>query len=343
MVRVTTTKFGPLLQIISGSPGPGEKYLTHLTPGKVRRIESNFHRWARPFVAEMPDNYGLNYPKKLKSIIGNRKRELMSEIVRSRLRFGRLRRKGLRGVFSSISDRLLSSVAEEWYRRQVFSRIYKRKLWGADERSKFYSGVGSRGQVAATYVTLLSELLNQHAVELKRSIKVVDLGCGDFEVGRQLVANVGNMHYVGCDIVPQLIENHKMVYANARVEFRSLDIVADELPAGDICLIRQVLQHLSNSDIIRVLAKLSAFRKVYVTEGHPLIVEGPVNPDKRVGADVRFDWRIGVGRGVELDKKPFDARIREVFRVEIIDPPQAVITWDVDRQALPQIKSVLRV
>jgi hypothetical protein len=35
-----------------------EKYLEHLTPGKVRRIDSNFHRWVRPFVERLPDRYG---------------------------------------------------------------------------------------------------------------------------------------------------------------------------------------------------------------------------------------------------------------------------------------------
>jgi hypothetical protein len=35
-----------------------DRYLEDLTPKHVRRIESNFHRWARPFVAELPDDFG---------------------------------------------------------------------------------------------------------------------------------------------------------------------------------------------------------------------------------------------------------------------------------------------
>jgi hypothetical protein len=35
-----------------------ERYLEFLTPGRVRSIESNFHRWARPFVASLPDSLG---------------------------------------------------------------------------------------------------------------------------------------------------------------------------------------------------------------------------------------------------------------------------------------------
>lgn len=33
-------------------------HLEHLTPGRVRAIDSNFHRWARPMIALLPDDYG---------------------------------------------------------------------------------------------------------------------------------------------------------------------------------------------------------------------------------------------------------------------------------------------
>jgi hypothetical protein len=307
-----------------------EKYLEQLTPGKVRSVESNFHSWVRPFVEDFPNNYGLKFREKFKRAIRHRKRAFASQMVNWRQKLRRAWRLGIPTFGSNVMDRVTSSVAERWHRRRIFSRIYERNLWGGDQRSKYYSGIGSRGDVAVTYVKYLSALLDQHASSLGKRIRVVDLGCGDFEIGKQLVANVQNMHYIGCDIVPALIAHHTTAFGSARVEFRSIDIVADDLPAGDICLIRQVLQHLSNSEIKRVLAKLSSFHKVYITEGHPVIAEGPVNPDKLAGSDIRFDWRIGVGRGVELDKKPFGVRVREVCKVEIIEPPQVIITWDVD-------------
>jgi hypothetical protein len=34
------------------------KYLDHLTPGRVRREDTNFHRWASPYVATLPENLG---------------------------------------------------------------------------------------------------------------------------------------------------------------------------------------------------------------------------------------------------------------------------------------------
>ena len=35
-----------------------EPYLEYLTPGRVRAMDSNFHRWVRPLVASLPDAYG---------------------------------------------------------------------------------------------------------------------------------------------------------------------------------------------------------------------------------------------------------------------------------------------
>jgi hypothetical protein len=224
-----------------------DQYLRNATPGRVRDIESNFHRWARPFVEGMPDNYGLPpYRERLKQTLGSQKRSFHLKTAYFWKRLDRARRLGALGIASKIAERLSFLVAERRHRRRTFSKIYKSGLWGNDieSHSRFFSGVGSRGLAAAIYVERLSALLSQHAVDLGKTITVVDLGCGDFEIGRQLVANVEPMIYIGCDIVPELVAHHRQSTKDSRVEFRELDMVADELPAGDVCLIRQVLQHL---------------------------------------------------------------------------------------------------
>jgi Glycosyltransferase sugar-binding region containing DXD motif len=35
-----------------------ELYLEQLTPRRVRSVDTNFHRWARPMIAELPNDYG---------------------------------------------------------------------------------------------------------------------------------------------------------------------------------------------------------------------------------------------------------------------------------------------
>jgi hypothetical protein len=98
------------------------------------------------------------------------------------------------------------------------------------------------------------------------------------------------------------------------VRFCQLDLVSDPLPAGDVCLVRQVLQHLSNADIQSFFQRAD-YPWIYLTEGHPVLRTGTVNPDKAAGHEVRFDWRTGRGRGVELDRPPFNLATEEMFRV----------------------------
>ena len=69
---------------------------------------------------------------------------------------------------------------------------------------------------------------------------MIDLGCGDFRVGRRLMALAPSIDYVGVDVVPELIADNTRRYAGPRVSFRQADITADALPSGDICLIRNL-------------------------------------------------------------------------------------------------------
>jgi hypothetical protein len=40
---------------------------------------------------------------------------------------------------------------------------------------------------------------------------------------------------------------------------------------------------------------------------------GKPNPDKSANAAVRFDWRTGYGRGVELDQAPWNLTVEKVL------------------------------
>lgn len=221
------------------------------------------------------------------------------------VQLGRGVRRATNCVYVTLNDRHV--------RRQIFREIYEGGLWGSDAHSKFFSGVGSRGKCAELYVAKMVQLLREHAAELGRPLTVVDLGCGDFQIGRALLAELPDFDYVGCDIVPELVEHNNRVYANEHVKFCQLDIVSEALPVGDVCLVRQVLQHLPNADIQKFLQK-AIFPYLYVTEGQPSVRVGPFNPDINTGVGLRFDWLSGRGRGVELDKPPYCLKTQEAFR-----------------------------
>jgi SAM-dependent methyltransferase len=182
---------------------------------------------------------------------------------------------------------------------EIFSEIYDRNRWGG-EPGAFHSGSGSTGSHAEQYGQMVRRFIAERGIR-----RVVDLGCGDFRVGAQLLDGMA-VDYTGIDIVPALIEANRRLHGSGRVRFECRDIIEDELPQGDLCLIRQVLQHLSNDQIIRVLRNVAGYPYVIVTEHFPAPAALRVrNLDKSCGEDVR----IYDGSAVFLDAPPFNCTL----------------------------------
>ena len=181
--------------------------------------------------------------------------------------------------------------------REIFTEIYEKGKWSAGERG-FCSGAGSSTEsVTRPYVQMITEYLQAAG----RGKTVVDLGCGDLEIGKQLIPWCSR--YIGVDVVPSLIEKHASAGWGQHVRFLCLDIVDDALPDGDICLLRQVLQHLSNRQIAAVLPKLRKYQVTFITEHYPgNDVEAIPNKDIVHGSKVRAEE----GSGVYFDKPPFN-------------------------------------
>ena len=179
-------------------------------------------------------------------------------------------------------------------RVQAFGASYRDRWWGKLSGEVFYSGSGSDEPFASDYCRLIEEYAAANHVS-----SVVDLGCGDFRIGRRIAAGVRD--YCGVDIVPELVEYNHRRHGIPGIRFVCLDIVDDELPPADLCLLRQVLQHLSNAEISRVLANLRCFPHVIVTEHVPSGAVRRPNLDKPHGPDTRLED----GSGVFVTLPPF--------------------------------------
>jgi hypothetical protein len=205
---------------------------------------------------------------------------------------------------------------------QIFTRIYEQGAWGRSQNPgrPFFSGSGSsRAEETAGYVSAVGDFLRSFPVKPN----IVDLGCGDFMVGSQIRKFCGR--YIACDIVPGLIDFNKRQFEDLDVEFKLLDLVKDELPAGDVALIRQVLQHLSNDQIARFVARASNYRFLVVTEHLPSRADFRHNADKLTGPSTR----MGDESGIVLTSPPFNLRPKseaEIFRVKSIDTGVLVTT-----------------
>lgn len=199
--------------------------------------------------------------------------------------------------------------------RATFSEIYEKNVWGG-KKGEFYSGEGSDQQVAQIYLSAVNRFFRDH-----RPLRVIDLGCGDYRVASQFERT--GYDYVGIDVVPGLIAKHNLESANESTFFMQCDIVSDDLPDGDVCLIRQVLQHLSNDEITKIITKCrSKYDYLIITEHYPpLGTEFVPNIDIPHGAHLR----LSKNSAVCLDEPPFGLCSPKLLAEAIVDKDQTVI------------------
>ncbi|MEQ1850409.1 MAG: class I SAM-dependent methyltransferase [Chthoniobacteraceae bacterium] len=181
---------------------------------------------------------------------------------------------------------------------QIFTEIYRAGKWGGSEGNLCSGGGSLHEEIVGPYVTKVLALL---CGITEFPIQIVDLGCGDFRVGRRFLDHCES--YTGVDIVPDVVAANQAEFGSAKCRFAKLNIIDDPLPAGTVCFVRQVLQHLSNEQILKILPKLSQYRLVLVTEHYPSDNPGArPNLDKVHGAGIR----LYQNSGVYLDRPPFD-------------------------------------
>ena len=196
-------------------------------------------------------------------------------------------------------DRNVIRLKKPWPTKKVMEQIYAMKLWGV-HTTPFYSGHGSHdNDLVEPYVNIISAFLDA----LNQPIVVCDLGCGDFNVGKDLVRFT--KQYKAIDIVDDLVSYNKETFKDSNLEFICLDIVTDDLPSGDCVILRQVLQHLSNYEIECIVRKLYKFKYVIVTEHLPDNNFIP-NSDIISGQGIRLKKKSGVN----LLAPPFNLKVK---------------------------------
>ena len=120
----------------------------------------------------------------------------------------------------------------------TFNRIYAEGTWGKDVKGRGTSGSGSTLEITREYRAYVEDFMKQHAIK-----SVVDAGCGDWNFSSAI--NWGDASYLGVDIASDVIEAVRERHETGKIKFQVGDI-AEDLPAADLLISKDVLQHLSN-------------------------------------------------------------------------------------------------
>jgi SAM-dependent methyltransferase len=160
-------------------------------------------------------------------------------------------------------------------RARVFQKAYATRAWGSAESG---SGIGS--ELAAT------ENLSAYLPELFQRLEVsrfLDAPCGDWNWMRRV--DLSGVHYVGADVVFDVVAQNTRQYARTGVQFIHADLTKDDLPKADMILCRDCWVHLSFQDIAAILKN---FRRTGATW---LLVSHTPSQDRNQNKLTGIGWR----------------------------------------------------
>lgn len=156
----------------------------------------------------------------------------------------------------------------------AFRHAYVTNHWGGAQSA---SGPGASLDQTAVIRAALPNLCRRLGVRT-----LLDLPCGDFSW--MSLVDLGDISYVGGDLLPELIAANSRRYAGPARQFRVLDLLESSLPRADLVLCRDCLVHLSFADIARAIGNLHA-------SGIPWLLTTTF-PGQEVNEDIHTgDWR----------------------------------------------------
>ena len=134
--------------------------------------------------------------------------------------------------YAKIRDQIEKWQLQKKTRENIFTEYYKNNSWHGRES---VSGTGSDSEQTALLVKKLPEVFERFEVK-----RLLDLPCGDFNWMKQLT--FGEIQYTGGDLVSELIMSNQEKYATQLIQFKTINLIEDELPESDMILNRDCLR-----------------------------------------------------------------------------------------------------
>ena len=142
-----------------------------------------------------------------------------------------------------------------------FTDIYENNIWG-NNNNIHYSGSSGNGSSIEinmnTYIPFMKKFILDNDIKT-----IIDLGCGDFRIGPFIYNELENIEYTGYDVYKKIIEYNKTLYGLPKYNFIHLDFFnkKTDIISGDLCILKDVIQHWCLNDIYVFLDYLVESKK----------------------------------------------------------------------------------
>jgi len=143
---------------------------------------------------------------------------------------------------------------------QVFTNIYENSHWGNNNNNEYNGGSGPGSDInfnKDTYVPFLKKFITDNNIKT-----IIDLGCGDFKCGKLIYDDL-DIVFTGYDAYKKIIDYNSINHSLPKYSFIHLDFCnnKENVINGDLCILKDVLQHWSLHTIYTFLDYLVEFKK----------------------------------------------------------------------------------
>lgn len=179
----------------------------------------------------------------------------------------------------------------------IFDDIYLHDRWNGG------SGPGSFEENTRSYRSVLQKLFDRGDINT-----ILDVGCGDWQIMRHM-SLPNSKRYAGYDVSELVISSNIAAYASECVEFNLYDGEFDSLPTADLCVIKDVLQHLSQERVESFIANMRKYKYVIITNC-------TFSNDPAHQRNLNRQILDGGWRPLDLTLAPFSLKLRTLLEYE---------------------------
>ena len=143
---------------------------------------------------------------------------------------------------------------------QIFTNIYENNSWGCNNNAEYNGSSGPGSAVEYNrhvYIPFLKKFIIDNNIN-----NIVDLGCGDFNCG-SLIYDDLDIIYTGYDAYKKVTDYNSKHHSLPKYTFKHLDFFnrKEEIIDGELCILKDVIQHWSLDNIYNFLDYLIEHKK----------------------------------------------------------------------------------
>jgi hypothetical protein len=211
------------------------------------------------------------------------------------------------------------NAAQKWAKENI--------KWKNDTNQESASGTGSTIKIAKHTIELINYTINNYNIK-----NIADFGCGDWNWMRKV--NLEKVNYIGYDASEDLIKENNIKYSKKNIKFEQKDITKIFPCNVDLVIARDVLFHIENNLVSKILNNLKkANVKYLITTTFP---KTETNKKLNLYSKAKdLGWGF---REINIEKEPFNIKNKIKCKKDIEKRNRYICLYKLNNKYIKKIK-----